>query len=556
MLLLCAGVAQVVPAVAQEAPVEGVYKVVLFSGPQEVDLALVTVKTVDGKTDIAVSKAQQILGRKATVENLKHDESGVSFAIQGEAEPWVFTGKPDKDGVIRGVIRSQGRLYPAQVVSAAAEDSLNVKMDQSIQQKLIAAIRDVDPDQKVEKLRQLAEELKGKPAESYVLQTLLSNALRPDAAADQVEPVVERLLEVSGAYGPAWLAETKNRTLSALRGKKGLVELTFKLAQEADQNVTEETPLETRAMLATALAEAAESLGKSDLAAATRKRVEDFEAKLDEEYHEKVPPFKPEPVARKDPQSTRVVLMELFTGAQCPPCVAADVAFDALIDSYKPADLITLQYHLHIPGPDPLTNADTIARARYYPDLRGTPSTFFNGKTEAGGGGSMAMSQGKYEAYRKVIDEQLSGEKLAQIELKAALQNDAISIKASAHVAEPKPESKLRLRLALVEETIKYVGGNRLRFHHHVVRAMPGGVEGVELKDGKVEAEQVVNLAELRSSLTKYLDEFAADTPFPNPLPPIKLEKLSVVAFVQDDADKTVLHAVIVPLEKSNTAAE
>ena len=29
-------------------------------------------------------------------------------------------------------------------------------------------------------------------------------------------------------------------------------------------------------------------------------------------------------------KSDRVALVELFTGAQCPPCVTADVAFDAL----------------------------------------------------------------------------------------------------------------------------------------------------------------------------------------------------------------------------------
>ena len=55
--------------------------------------------------------------------------------------------------------------------------------------------------------------------------------------------------------------------------------------------------------------------------------------------------------------------MEIFTGAECPPCVAADVGFDALLKSYKPTEFIGLQHHLHIPGPDPLTNADTVARA-------------------------------------------------------------------------------------------------------------------------------------------------------------------------------------------------
>ena len=58
-----------------------------------------------------------------------------------------------------------------------------------------------------------------------------------------------------------------------------------------------------------------------------------------------------------------MALVELFTGAQCPPCVAADIAFDAeAVKSYKAADVVLLQYHLHIPGPDPLTNADSEKR--------------------------------------------------------------------------------------------------------------------------------------------------------------------------------------------------
>ena len=58
-------------------------------------------------------------------------------------------------------------------------------------------------------------------------------------------------------------------------------------------------------------------------------------------------------------QDKRVVVVELFTGAECPPCVSADVAFDALLETYKPNEVVLLEYHLHIPGPDPLTNADS-----------------------------------------------------------------------------------------------------------------------------------------------------------------------------------------------------
>ena len=103
------------------------------------------------------------------------------------------------------------------------------------------------------------------------------------------------------------------------------------------------------------LARSARLAGKDDVAAAAESRAKEIDAKLDAEYHEKVPPFKPATFAgRKNAKGDRAVVMEIFTGAQCPPCVAADVGFDALLTTYKPTEFIGLQYHLHIPGPDPL----------------------------------------------------------------------------------------------------------------------------------------------------------------------------------------------------------
>ena len=52
--------------------------------------------------------------------------------------------------------------------------------------------------------------------------------------------------------------------------------------------------------------------------------------------------------------------------------------------------------------------------------------------------------------------------------------------------AEEKDKRKPVLRLALTEESIHYVGSNKLRFHHHVVRALPrSAAKGTDLKDGR-----------------------------------------------------------------------
>lgn len=205
--------------------------------------------------------------------------------------------------------------------------------------------------------------------------------------------------------------------------------------------------------------------------------------------------------------------------------------------------------------------------------MQGTPSTFFNGHSEAGGGGAMGNSQEKYNEYRTIIDGSLETTKGANIDVSATQAGGQIKIVASADVTERSADrrvgsetsktnrkakeksaderinSKKVLRLALTEESIHYVGGNKLRFHHHVVRALPGGADGKELKDGKGKTEVTLTLAELKLDLEKYLSDFTKTRAFPNPLPEIKLDKLTVVAFVQDDGDKSILHAVSVPVE-------
>src|SRR5262249_33552735 len=113
--------------------------------------------------------------------------------------------------------------------------------------------------------------------------------------------------------------------------------------------------------------------------------------------------------------------------------------------------------------------------------------------------------------------------------------------------------SSPRLRLALVEESVPYTGRNRLQSHHHVVRAMPGGVEGRALGGGKMRIEETIGLSKGRGTQEVDLREDPTSTEsrgaFPGPLPPVELKKLSVVAFVQDDSDRMVLDAIIIPVD-------
>ena len=106
-----------------------------------------------------------------------------------------------------------------------------------------------------------------------------------------------------------------------------------------------------------------------------------------------------------------------------------------------------------------------------------------------------------------------------------------------------------RLRLLLVEETIRYVGPNRLRFHHNVVRSMIGGVEGFALKDKDSKHTATMDLEALRKSLKGYMADYDSNwRPFPNADRPLDLAHLRLIALVQDETTHEILQAAQVEI--------
>src|SRR5262249_48738304 len=155
---------------------------------------------------------------------------------------------------------------------------------------------------------------------------------------------------------------------------------------------------------------------------------------------------KPEPFQERQGKSSKVVLVELFTGAQCPPCVAADVAFDALLQSFQAKDVVLLQYHLHVPGPDPLTNDDSEKRARFY-DVAATPTYYIDGETGPLAVGPKVAGKSRYADLRTKITDALNSDTTAQLKLSAGRKGDAIDLTAEVSGLE-KPGEKLRVRFA------------------------------------------------------------------------------------------------------------
>jgi len=529
---------------------EGRHKIVVMAFGDD-EFAIVDIAKDTGKL---VSVQAQVLPN-AQIGAVSEKNGVISIGLKTATGSETFEGKPGKDGKIRGLFTFRGTSYAAELVPTKDEKVAEMKSGQ-VSQEIFSLMREnaqKDPKTRAEAFRKLIDKYAGKPYAASIYAQYLSLSDQAEMTEGDIKKTLNEWFSSAREYGEKWYDQSRGNAVKALKGKKkAAAGVLLDLAQDLDKTLSEETDLETKAEIAAVLSETARTLGKSDLADGVDKRLKGYEVKLDENYAKKVPPFKPEKMAEK--KGAKPVVMELFTGAQCPPCVAADVGFDALGDTYSHTNVILLQYHLHIPGPDPLTNDDSVARQKYYgSEIGGTPSTFFNGKSDGGGGGSMAGSEGKYKEFRSIIDSGLAASPTATVDLKASRKGDLIEISAKAKTTgKPGEKAQPKLRMVITEEVVKYIGSNKLRFHHHVVRDMPGGAEGMSLdKAGTLDQSTKVDVKTLRGEIEKYVSDFEKKSTFFGTKPAIDLKKLSVVAFVQDDQTKEILGASAVDLVES-----
>jgi len=271
-----------------------------------------------------------------------------------------------------------------------------------------------------------------------------------------------------------------------------------------------------------------------------------LEEMLDERYRRAFPnPLRVKHYKPGSSRKDRVVLAEVFTGSGCPPCVAADLAFDAVLDRYERRGVAVLMYHLHIPRPDPMANAATQNRATFY-GVRGVPSYMIDGQA-GGGGGSREATEAIYNRFNPGIEKRLGVPSQAEIKLETALDGGVVKVRATVAKVESQSPS-LKLNLALVEKSLRYGGENGVRFHPMVVRGMAGpGASGFRLLGSQPATfEQTFDLAQLTGELKDQLDEYEQRNfglKFSEKKHAIDAANLAVVAFVQDEASLRILQA-------------
>ncbi len=377
---------------------------------------------------------------------------------------------------------------------------------------------------------------------------LLKLAPEQKAKIEEVRGWADKAYKSADAYGTRWQRSVAVRLAQALAPQKSFGALAVEYARKAERLLDESDDAGVQMNVLESIVQVMNRAGKGGDAKELQARLSKLEQK-DFEEHLKKAAVKAEKFNGRKGKSNRAVLVELFTGAECPPCVAADVAFDALEQTYQPSDVVLMEYHLHVPGPDPLTNPDTMARAQVYGrKLEGTPTLFFNGKAGASGGGPLQAGRKKYAEFREVIEPLLEKPAEANINLTATRSGNTINAKVSLSEVAKTGES-VRLRLFLVEDHVRYAGGNGQRYHHCVVRASLGGANGIAVTKKSLDHEAKINLDELRAKLNQYLDDYAKEEEFPKAERPMSLKNLRVVAFVENDDTSEVMQAAQVEVK-------
>ena len=386
----------------------------------------------------------------------------------------------------------------------------------------------------------LKDELAGKPLGSETVQiamSLINRARAENAKPAEVRAWAEKAVRSAELYGGEFQRDILLAVATMLSEEKEFAAIALQYARRAERGLDAKEPPQAQKRVLETLATALERAGKADEAKETLARLKKLDFKI-----------KPRPFAGRKGKSDRAVLVELFTGAQCPPCVAADLAFDALEKTYKDSEVVLLQYHVHVPGPDPLTAPESEGRFNFYEEAEGTPATFFNGKLGAAGGGGNEEASEKYDEYLAAIDPLLEREAEAKLTLSAKRKGDKITLEAGVS-GIAKPSDDLRLRVVLVEKEVAYKGRNGLPTHHHVVRHMAGGDAGTVIKGKEGKFPFSVDLAAVKKNLNAYLDKVNEKRPFDTKDRPMDLKNLRAVAFVQNDKTNEVLQAIVVDVK-------
>lgn len=224
----------------------------------------------------------------------------------------------------------------------------------------------------------------------------------------------------------------------------------------------------------------------------------------------------------------RLVLVEHFTQASCGPCASQNPALKTLLDANN-TKVVALKYQTSWPGVDPMNAAnptEAAARVQYY-NVTGVPNSVMDG-SGPGSPGSIVTTSTINNRYNTA----------APLNITASHQwtpgYDSIQIgvfvaNAGSATVSSGAAGSLKLHVAIIEEEVNYPsapGSNGEKDFYQVMRKMVPDASGTTMVDSWTSGQTQM-----------FVFKVAAPSYLAN------LNKVAVVAFIQDNSNKSVLNA-------------
>ena len=547
-LLACLLVSCNSSALALDSPYAGRWTVTVLSPGADLTLLLVeVVEKASGPKATLLSAGVPAL-EDAKVEAVRDEDEGLRITVRKDSLEVTFVAHPPRgEAKPKTMLGYGGRLGQWDFARWERTDQKEIDRTQARVEKpevqhLDKALKIINPKDKIAALQEFLSKHPADVLAFFGRIELITVLIAEGAPETEVRQQADKVFAFAAEYGPPMKLRAFSDLARRVLASGQLPQVALDFARQAEKTLSPSASEAEQVPVLKILARALRKAGKAAEAGEVTTRIAQLDDALDKIYLKEAIPFRPERFAGREGSGNRVVLVELFTGVQCPPCVAADVAFDALLKSYTPQDVVFLQYHMHIPGPDPLTNPDNEKRAGFY-GLKGTPTIYVNGKEGPPVGGLKADGKNAYENLVDALKEPLQTKSPAALKVAARRDGDNIDIIAEVSKLE-KQDEEVRLRLVLVEEMVRFPGRNGQRLHHHVVRGFLGGLDGWPLKEAGTTQKVRVSLKDLAGSLRSYL----GSKRFDEDDQPLELKNLKVVALIQDSKSKAVLQAAQVDL--------
>ena len=288
---------------------------------------------------------------------------------------------------------------------------------------------------------------------------------------------------------------------------------------------------------------------------------------VDDIYRQKIGSYLTEiqqhaPAIPPSEAGNRTVLVELLTGMQCPPCVAADLALSAIGKTFPTSEVIVIRHHQHVPLPDGLVNQDSEERGAFY-ETGAAPTVAVDGIVidPRYYAGPIQIAGSAYSVFRKVIDPRVAEKTDITLNLTASVTDGQLNASVVANGISDDLLPSCRLRMAIVENEVRTIvpnGSNGIRDHEYLVREMLGGAKGIPPKKGELKYSITIPMAEIQEHAVDYIKRYETGRgfQFPEPMKPPIRGALSLVAWVQNDKvnpeaeikAKIILQSAIIPI--------